>query len=74
MGCCKWACGVDVCAQCVVPHKRGSLVFPQVATLLRAAELALKKSKRVDYYELLEVAPDATDSEIKKGYRKACLR
>ena len=36
-------------------------------TLLREAQLALRKSKRVDYYALLEVSSDATDAELKKA-------
>jgi hypothetical protein len=34
--------------------------------LLRDAKIALKKSKRVDYYKLLEISQDATDYDIKK--------
>lgn len=34
--------------------------------MLRDAMVALKKSKRVDYYKLLEVSQDATEYDIKK--------
>lgn len=34
--------------------------------MLRDAKVALKKSKRVDYYKLLEVSQDATEYDIKK--------
>ena len=33
---------------------------------LRNAKLLLKKSKRVDYYKLLEISQDANDYDIKK--------
>lgn len=46
----------------------------EVAQLLREAKLALKKSKRIDYYALLEVAVDASPVDIKKGFRRACLK
>lgn len=38
------------------------------------AKLALKKSKRVDYYGILGITQSAADDEIKKAYRKAALR
>ena len=37
-----------------------------IGQMLRNAKAALKKSLRVDYYELLGVAQDATDADIKK--------
>ena len=46
----------------------------EVSQLLREAKVALKKSKRVDYYALLEVAVDASATDIKKGFRRACLK
>ncbi|KAF7722006.1 hypothetical protein EC973_003789 [Apophysomyces ossiformis] len=42
--------------------------------LLRKAELELKKSQRKDYYKILGLSKDATDSEIKKAYRKLALQ
>ncbi len=33
-----------------------------------------KKAKRKDYYQILEIAKDATDDEIKKAYRKLALK
>ncbi|KAL0096486.1 hypothetical protein J3Q64DRAFT_1707912 [Phycomyces blakesleeanus] len=42
--------------------------------LLRKAELEYKKSLRKDYYKVLELSKSATDSEIKKAYRKLALQ
>lgn len=41
---------------------------------MHKAQLELKKSKRKDYYKLLEVEKDASESEIKKGYRKMAVK
>lgn len=42
--------------------------------LLQKAELELKKSQRKDYYKILGLSKNATDSEIKKAYRKLALQ
>ena len=42
--------------------------------MLRQSKLALKKSKRVDYYAVLEVEADAGEDAIKRAYRKAALK
>ena len=39
---------------------------PGINDSLRNAKLLLKKSKRVDYYKLLEISQDANDYDIKK--------
>ena len=39
---------------------------PGITESLRNAKLLLKKSKRVDYYKLLEINQDANDYDIKK--------
>ncbi|KAI8149668.1 hypothetical protein BJV82DRAFT_129515 [Fennellomyces sp. T-0311] len=43
-------------------------------SLLQKAELELKKSQRKDYYKVLGLSKAATDSEIKKAYRKLALQ
>lgn len=45
-----------------------------MAQLLRDAKAALKKSKRIDYYALLEIDQSASEVDIKKGFRRACLK
>ncbi|KAI8377693.1 uncharacterized protein BYT42DRAFT_571242 [Radiomyces spectabilis] len=42
--------------------------------LLRKAELELKKAQRKDYYKILGLSKSATESEIKKAYRKLALQ
>ena len=42
--------------------------------MIKDAKVALKKSKRVDYYKLLEVDQNAGDSELKKAYRRAAFK
>jgi DnaJ family protein C protein 7 len=40
---------------------------------LRDAELELKKSKRKDYYRILGVDKTASETDIKKAYRKMAM-
>ncbi|XP_074645859.1 dnaJ homolog subfamily C member 7-like [Tubulanus polymorphus] len=42
-------------------------------SLLDAAKLELKKSKRKDYYKILGIEKCASEAEIKKAYRKRAL-
>ncbi|RDD37058.1 DnaJ-like protein subfamily C member 7 [Trichoplax sp. H2] len=42
--------------------------------LVKDAKLELKKSKRKNYYKILNVSKNATDDEIKKAYRKEALK
>jgi DnaJ family protein C protein 7 len=44
-----------------------------IAKEIRKAELELKKSKRKDYYKILNVPKDADDNAIKKAYRKLAI-
>eukprot|EP00285_Hemiselmis_virescens_P015455 CAMPEP_0173393420 /NCGR_PEP_ID=MMETSP1356-20130122/22095_1 /TAXON_ID=77927 ORGANISM="Hemiselmis virescens, Strain PCC157" /NCGR_SAMPLE_ID=MMETSP1356 /ASSEMBLY_ACC=CAM_ASM_000847 /LENGTH=410 /DNA_ID=CAMNT_0014351431 /DNA_START=163 /DNA_END=1392 /DNA_ORIENTATION=- len=41
---------------------------------LREAKLELKKSKRKNYYKILDVAKDAGENDIKKAYKRAALK
>ena len=36
--------------------------------------MELKKSKRKDYYKILDVTKSVTDDEIKKAYKKSALK
>ena len=40
---------------------------------LHHAKLELKKSKRKDYYKILQVEKDADEKAMKKAYRKSAL-
>lgn len=56
-------------------EKRGDEVqMEEMKKKLREAKVQLKRSKQKDFYKILNVARDATDSEIKKSYRKSALR
>ncbi len=47
---------------------------PGIAKDIRNAEMELKKSKRKDYYKLLELDKDASDMEIKRAYKKLAVK
>jgi DnaJ family protein C protein 7 len=41
---------------------------------VKHAQIELKKSKRKDYYKILEISKDAGESEIKKAYRVMAVK
>lgn len=53
--------------------ERVKQIDPSTAGLrqkLQDAKLELKKSKRKDYYKILEISKEATEDEIKKAYKR----
>ena len=42
--------------------------------LLQEAKLELKKSKRKDYYKILSLSKNCTDSDVKKAYKREALK
>lgn len=46
----------------------------EILSGLRAAQKELKKAERKDWYKILEISPDATDSDIKRAYRTQALK
>jgi DnaJ family protein C protein 7 len=45
-----------------------------IAEDIRRAEFELKKAQRKDYYKILGVGKDATETELKKAYRKLAIQ
>lgn len=45
----------------------------EIKNALKEAKIALKRSKRKDYYKILGIDKRASDDEIKKAYRKRAL-
>nr|POE88338.1 clustered mitochondria protein like [Quercus suber] len=46
---------------------------PGIAKDIKNAELELKKSKRKDYYKILNIEKDASEHEIKRAYKKLAV-
>lgn len=62
---------------CVYDWNKAKELDPEnkeILTSLREAQRALKKAERKDWYKILEISQNATDSEIKKAYRVQALR
>ena len=49
------------------------VTFSENKRLLSEAKLALKKSKRKDYYKILGIEKNASSDDIKKAYRKRAM-
>eukprot|EP00899_Mesostigma_viride_P028991 jgi/Mesvir1/9277/Mv03137-RA.2 len=47
---------------------------PGIHEMLRGAKLALKKSKRVDYYKVLGLTKDASEADVKRAFRRQALQ
>jgi len=47
---------------------------PEIKHLVKDAQLQLKKSKRKDYYKILEISPESGENDIRKAYRKLALK
>lgn len=67
---CAHICSVCVCV-CVCCDRE---MAAELEKGLRSAKQLLKKARRKDYYKILEVSRDAGEEEIKKGYRRQCLK
>ena len=57
-----------------ITFKLSTIATAGLSAKLKEAKLELKKSKRKDYYKILEVGKDATEDEIKKAYKRAALK
>ena len=67
---------MELWEEAVHEYSRLKHVAPQTPGLrekIRTAELEVKKSKRKDYYKILNVDKGAGESQIKKAYRKAAV-
>ena len=58
--------------RCVCPVC--ALRLPDIMNQLRNAKLELKKSQRKDYYKIMGVSKDASESEIKTAYKRLALK
>ena len=62
---------------CVYDWNKAKELDPEnkeILTSLRDAQRALKKAERKDWYKILEISPNASDSDIKKAYRVQALK
>lgn len=50
------------------------LVNSEVNKLLESAKKEEKKAKKRDYYKILDLTPQATESDIRKAYKKLALK
>lgn len=59
-------------AACAAPCRRE--LAGELDKGLRSAKQLLKKARRKDYYKILEIGREASDDDIKKAYRRQCLK
>jgi len=69
---CKW-----IVCNLVRDYEKAVQMDPDNMDLKRSlneAKLTLKRSKRKDYYKILDISKDADDSQIKAAYKRQALR
>ena len=65
-----WATALDDLKALAEEHPADA----DLARAIKHADLELRKSKRKDYYKILDVSKEATEQEINRAYKKKALR